>query len=101
QPLGVPANAPLSFTLGLSALDLTPFAPFVPGPQTKLGGTVDGRLAIEGTLRAPSVVGSVALSHGLYVSALDRAAITNADAHLVFSGTSVALQALHANVGGG
>jgi hypothetical protein len=101
EPLSVPLDAPVSFTLGLSALDLAPFAPFVPGPQTKLGGTVDGRLAIEGTVRAPSVVGAVALSHGLYVSALDRAAITSVDAQLMFSGTSVALQALHANVGGG
>jgi hypothetical protein len=101
QPLGVPPDAAFSFTLALSALDLAPFAPFVPGPQTKLGGTVAGRLAIEGTVRAPSVVGSVALTHGLYVSGLDRAAITNADAQLAFSGTSVALQALHANVGGG
>ena len=48
EPFGVPQDAPLSFTLGLTALDLAPFAPFVPGPQTKLGGTVDGRLAIEG-----------------------------------------------------
>ena len=101
QPLSVPLDAPVSFTLGLTALDLAPFAPFVPGPQTKLGGTLDGRLAIEGTVRAPTVVGTVALSHGLYVSGLDRAAITNADAQLAFSGTSVALQALHANVGGG
>ncbi len=101
QPLGVAQDAPVSFTLGLTALDLTPFAPFVPGPQTKLGGTVDGRLAIEGTVRAPSVVGSVQLANGMYVSGLDRAAITGANAQLAFSGTSVALQALHANVGGG
>ncbi len=101
QPLGVNPTAPLSFTLALGGVDLAPFAPFVPGPQTKLGGTVDGRVAIEGTLRAPRVVGSVALANGSYVSGLDRAAITKANAMLAFAGTSVALQALHANVGGG
>ena len=101
EPLSVLPDAPVSFTLGLSALDLAPFAPFVPGPQTKLGGTVDGRLAIEGTVRAPRVIGNVALANGMYVSALDRAAITNAKAQLAFAGTSVALEALHANVGGG
>ena len=101
EPLGVNPDARMSFTLGIGALDLTPFAPFVPGPQTKVGGTVDGRLAIEGTLRSPSVVGNLALANGTYVSALDRAAITNANARLAFSGTSVALEALHANVGGG
>lgn len=101
QPLAVRKNAPLSFTLALTKLDLAPLAPFVPGPQTKLGGTVDGRLAIEGTLAAPRVVGNLALLNGSYVSALDRAAITQANARLTFRGTSVALEALHANVGGG
>src|SRR6202011_987400 len=57
--------------------------------------------AIEGTLRAPRVAGNVALANGSYVSGLDRAAITKANAMLAFDGTSVALQALHANVGGG
>ncbi|HEY0383640.1 MAG TPA: translocation/assembly module TamB domain-containing protein, partial [Candidatus Elarobacter sp.] len=101
QPLGVNPAAPMSFTLALGGVDLAPFAPFVPGPKTKLGGTVNGRVAIEGTLRAPRVIGSVALANGMYVSDLDRAAITNANAQLAFAGTSVALQALHANVGGG
>ncbi len=101
QPLGVNDGAPLSFTLALGGIDLAPFAPFVPGPQTKLGGTVNGRVAIEGTMRAPRVAGTVALTNGMYVSGLDRDAITNANAQLAFAGTSVALQALHANVGGG
>jgi hypothetical protein len=101
NPLGVDQKAPLSFTLGLSGLDLAPFAPFVPGPQTKLGGTLNGRLAFEGSTGAPRVVGNVALADGMYVSGLDRAAITKANAQLAFLGTSVALEALHANVGGG
>ena len=101
QPLGVNPTAPLSFTLALGGVDLAPFAPFFPGPKTKLGGTLDGRLAIEGTLRAPRVIGNVTLANGSYVSGLDRAPITKANAQLAFVGTSVALQALHANVGGG
>jgi len=101
QPLGVNPTAPFSFTLALGGVDLAPFAPFVPGPQTKLGGTLDGRVAIEGTLQAPRVIGNVALTNGSYVSGLDRAAITKANAQLAFDGTSVALEALHANVGSG
>jgi TamB, inner membrane protein subunit of TAM complex len=101
EPLGVTRDAPLSFSVAVSGLDLAPFAPFVPGPHTKLGGTADGRLSIEGTPAAPRVAGTIALANGMYVSDLDRAAITNANAQLAFSGTSVALQALHANVGGG
>jgi hypothetical protein len=101
QPLGVTRDKGMSFQVTIAGLDLAPFAPFVPGPQTKLGGTFDGRLAIEGTMDAPRVAGNAALKNGSYVSALDRAAITNANAQLEFLGTSVALQALHANVGGG
>ena len=101
QPPGVRARAPFSFTVGLTGLDLAPFAPFVPGPHTKLAGTVDGRVAIEGTREAPRVIGAVTLAGGSYVSDFERAAINGANARLAFEGTSVALQALHANVGGG
>ncbi len=101
NPFGVARDTPVSFTLAADALDLAPFAPFVPGPQTKLGGTLNGRLALEGTMRAPRVAGTLALANGSYVSGLDRAAITNANASLAFTGTSVALEALHAKVGRG
>lgn len=101
QPFGIRPTAPLSFTLALGGLDLAPFAPFVPGPQTKLGGTVDGRVSIEGTTQNPRVVGDVTLAGGSYVSGFDKAPITGANATLIFNGTSVALQALNANVGGG
>ncbi len=101
QPLGIPPHAPFSFTLAFGGLDLVPFAPFLPTPNSKLDGRVDGRIAIEGTADAPRVYGSLALANGYYVSDFDRAPITGANATLVFSGTSVALQALHANVGGG
>ena len=94
-------DKPYSFTLALDGLDLAPFAAFVPGPQTVLGGTVDGRLALEGTIRAPRVVGTINLANGSYRSQLDTAPIRSAVARLAFSGTSVALQVFHADVGGG
>lgn len=101
RPLGLAPNAPLSFTLALDRLDLGPFAPFVPGPAAKLGGLADGRLEIEGTARAPRVVGTAGLANAFYISELDKAGVTKANAQLTFSGTSVALDALHADVGGG
>lgn len=101
DPLGIAADKPVSFTLALSSLDLAPFAPFVPGAGTKLGGTVDGRLAIEGTPRAPRIAGDATLVNGSYSSQLDRAGVTAANARLNFQGTSVALEALHAKLGGG
>ena len=90
-----------SFTLALNGLDLAPFAPFVPGPQTMLAGTLDGRLDLEGTQDAPRIVGSIALTGGSYRSQFDTAGIRDAVARLAFTGTSIALEALHANVGGG
>jgi len=101
EPFGVASEAPLSFTLALTSLDLAPFSPFVPGPATKLSGTADARLAIDGTLRAPRVVGRATLANGAYTSPLDRAGITAVNAQLTFSGTSVALDSLHAKLGNG
>jgi hypothetical protein len=101
QPFGVSASAPLSFNLAFDALDLAPFALFVPGTGTKLGGTVDGRLAIEGTRSSPRVVGDLALANGSYVSSLDRDGVTKANATLAFTGTSVTLRSLQANLGNG
>ncbi len=101
RPLGIAAAAPMSFTLALNQLDLAPFAPFAPGPNAKLGGAADGRLEIEGTAGAPRVVGTIGLANGFYRSDLDKAGVTKANARLAFSGTSVALEALHADVGGG
>jgi hypothetical protein len=100
QP-GVRSHAPFSFTVQLAGLDLAPFAPFVPGPQTKLGGAVDGQLSVEGTPDSPRLFGDLTLANGSYVSGLERQPITNANARVSFMGTSVALDALHANIGGG
>lgn len=98
---GVRSHAPFSFTVQLAGLDLAPFAPFVPGPRTRLTGLVDGRVGVEGTPNAPRLYGDLTLANGSYVSGLERQPIANANARVAFQGTSVALQALHANVGGG
>ena len=101
EPPGVRPAAPLSFTLALQRVSLAPFAPFLPGSGTKLAGTVDGRLAVEGTTSAPRVIGNLALRDGSYASSLDRAGVRGANADLGFDGTSVTLRALHANLGAG
>jgi hypothetical protein len=102
RPAGIgPPDAPLSITADAHSVDLASLAPLLPGTGTKLAGTVDGHLALEGTVRAPRVLGTVSLSNGAYVSNLETSPIRNAGAQLVFNGTSVALQALHAQVGAG
>src|SRR5579884_4449716 len=51
--------------------------------------------------RSSAASPTVGLANAFYRSDLDKAGITQADAQLAFSGTSVALEALHASVGGG
>lgn len=102
NPAGIgPPDAPLSLTADAHSVDLAALAPLLPGSGTKLTGTVDGHLDLEGTVRSPRVLGSVSLSQGSYVSNLETAPIRDVSAQLVFAGTSVALQALHAQVGAG
>jgi hypothetical protein len=102
NPAGIgPQSAPLSLTADAHSVDLASLAPLLPGSGTKLTGTVDGHLGIEGTVGAPRVLGSVGISGLSYVSNLETAPIRDAAAQLVFEGTSVALQAFHARVGGG
>ncbi len=102
HPAGIgPPDAPLSITADAHSVDLSSLAPLLPGTGTKLTGTVDGHLALEGTVHAPRVLGSVSLSNGSYVSNIETSPIRDAAAQLVFAGTSVALQAFHARVGNG
>lgn len=102
SPLGIgPASAPISLTADIHEIALAPFAPFVPGKGTRLGGTVDGHLALEGTPASPRLLGTATLADGSYVSSIESSPIQHVTASLNFNGTSVALQALHADVGKG
>ena len=102
NPPGIgPASAPLSITAEARGLDIASLAPLLPGSGTKLTGTLDGRLAFEGTVGDPRVLGTVSLTNGSYVSNVETSPIRDAVAQLSFEGTSIALQALHARVGGG
>ncbi len=102
SPAGIgPPSAPLSITAEARDVDLAPLAPLLPGAGTKLAGLVNGRLALEGTVRSPRIFGSATLSGGSYVSDVETSPIKGLDAALTFDGTSVALQSLHGNVGKG
>jgi hypothetical protein len=102
DPPGIgPPSAPLSLSAEARDVDLAPLAPLLPGGGTKLGGTVNGRLALGGTVRSPRVFGTATLTGGAYVSDVETSPIHNLDATLAFAGTSVALQRMHGNVGAG
>jgi autotransporter translocation and assembly factor TamB len=96
-----PPGASVSMTAVAKAVDLAPLAPLVPGSGTKLGGTLDGRIALGGTVASPRIFGSGTLTGGSYVSDLETSPITGLDAKIVFDGTSIALDALHGKVGKG
>jgi autotransporter translocation and assembly factor TamB len=101
QPLGVgPPRAPLSFDVTARGVDLAQFEPLLP-KGTKLGGNVDGRFGVEGSVDRPRLFGSLTVSGGSYTSPFERAPIERVGASLAFAGSSVALQAFHADVGGG
>ena len=100
-PFGVgPPHAPLSFDVTARSVDLAQFGPLFPA-GTVLGGTVDGRFGVEGTVDRPRLLGSLAVSGGSYTSPLERAPIEHVGASLAFAGNRVALDAFHADVGGG
>jgi hypothetical protein len=102
NPAGIgPPLAPLSITADANGVDVAALAPLLPGTGTKLTGTVNGHLALEGTVSAPRVLGSVSFSNGSYVSNVETSPIKGAAGQLVFEGTTVALQAFHAQVGNG
>jgi hypothetical protein len=82
------------------AIDLAQFAPILPA-ETKLTGMLDGHFGVEGTVGRPRLLGSVSIAKGSYVSDIERAQIRNVNARVSFAGTSIALDALHADVGSG
>lgn len=101
RPFGLgPAHAPLSFDVTARGVDLAQFEPLFPA-GTKLGGTIDGRFGVEGSVDRPRLLGSLAVDAASYRSAFERAPIQHVTARLAFAGTSIALPAFHADVGTG
>jgi hypothetical protein len=101
RPFGLgPPRAPLSFDVTARGVDLAQFAPLLPA-GTNIGGTIDGRFGVEGTLDRPTLFGSLELTGGSYASPFERAPIEHAGATVTFARSSVALESVHADVGGG
>jgi hypothetical protein len=95
-----PRGSPVSAELTAQNVDLAAFAPLFPA-GTKTGGTLNGRIGIEGSVGRPQLYGSLSLAGGSYVSNLERAPVKNVNASLAFAQSSVDLQAFHAGLGGG
>ena len=95
-----PANAPISLEVAAKGIDFSDFAPLLPA-GSKLGGKLDGRVAVGGTAGSPRLVGALALADGTFASPLQTVPLTDLGASLAFAGTDVHLESLHAASGGG
>ncbi len=95
-----PGRAPVAFALTAQDVDASNAAAMLP-KGTTLRGRLDGRITVGGAVDAPRLGGAVALSNGYFVGPVDQNPIRNVVGSLQFSGTQVALQNVHADVGGG
>lgn len=101
RPFGLgPSRAPVSFDLAVNGLDPSSLQALLPNHE-KLGGTIDGQLAIAGTVNSPRIYGRFSLVKGSYVSDLERSPITNVATTLSFDRSQATVQNFSANVGAG
>lgn len=94
------AAEPLSFDLAVGHLTPEVFAPLL-GSHTSLGGTLDGHIGLAGRVGSPTAIGQLRLSNGSYVGPYNATSVGKVDATLNLAGTTVALPAFRAMVGGG
>ncbi len=93
-------DQPVSFDLDVIGLDPAMFNETF-GNDTKLGGLIDGHLGLAGTIRKPAIVGHLSLTHGSYVSNLERMPIEQIAAALAFNHTSATIERASARFGNG
>lgn len=95
-----PPGAPISLDLAAKGIDFADFTPLLPA-GSKVGGQLDGRVAVGGTAGAPRLIGSLSLSGGTLLSPLETIPLTGLEARLAFAGTEARLESVHAAAGGG
>ncbi|MBV9271870.1 MAG: translocation/assembly module TamB domain-containing protein, partial [Candidatus Eremiobacteraeota bacterium] len=96
----VRAGALVNATFSLRDVEASNFTSlFAEG--TKLGGQLDGDVAVGGTKHQPQLNGALTFSNGSFSGPDERAPITHANARIAFEGRSATLQDTSANVGGG
>ena len=100
MPLHTTAASPVQLTLAANGVNLSDFVALMP-QGTRIAGALNGALHVGGTLRAPMLSGSMALRNGYFVGPIDQNPVSGMNGDLLFSGTKIALNNVHANVGGG
>ena len=100
-PFGIgPRHAPFSMDVFSTGTDLSDFTALLPS-GTKVGGLLNGHVAVNGTVDAPRINGAMGLAGGSYSGPLETAPITQTVAQIVFHGTHATLENLHAQLGRG
>ena len=95
-----PGQAPIALDVSADGIDLTNFAPLL-AKNSSVTGRLDGRIAIGGTAGNPVLDGDLTLAGGSLASPLEVVPVTKLGGKLTFAGTTVNLEALHAEAGGG
>ncbi|HEV2261164.1 MAG TPA: translocation/assembly module TamB domain-containing protein [Candidatus Rubrimentiphilum sp.] len=95
-----PPAAPIAMNFLASGVDLSAFSAFL-GNGTKLGGALNGNIAISGSIANPRILGKLTVANGSYVSALETTPITQTVAQLTFLGTHATLEKIAARPGNG
>jgi autotransporter translocation and assembly factor TamB len=93
-------NAPVSARLVAQGVDLGQFAQLLP-KDTKIGGLVNGDVAVAGTMGDPLLSGGLGLAKGTYVSPQLASQVRNGTLQLAFAGHDARISTLHADIGGG
>ncbi|MDQ6930262.1 MAG: translocation/assembly module TamB [Candidatus Eremiobacteraeota bacterium] len=100
-PFGIgPRHAPFSMDVFSTAADLSDFTALLPA-GTKVGGLLNGHIAVNGSVDAPRINGAMGLSGGRYSGPIETAPVTQTVAQIVFHGTHATLENLHAQLGRG
>ena len=95
-----PANAPVSLDVAVDDLNPGAFDAFA-GNGTKFGGSIDGRIAVSGSVGRPRIFGQFGVANGTYVSSFDLTPVTAITAALTFTSTDATVKSLSAKFGNG
>jgi hypothetical protein len=99
-PLHPKASDRVALALGAKNVDLSDFGGVLP-QGTRVAGALNGALRVGGTMQSPLLDGTMTLRKGYFVGPIDQNPVSAMNADLVFSGTTIALNNVQANVGGG
>ncbi len=100
MPVKAAKNAPVAMDVQVQNVDFSDFESALPHGY-HLAGTMAGVMSLRGDVDNPQFNGNIALHNGYFVGPIDQNPISHMNGTLAFTGNSIAIQALHANVGSG